>query len=637
MFKPGHKCGYGRHAKKNLKSRAAFFQNLNMIQKKGSVDGQPIATCDVSTFDRVAVDVPSCYNPPTMKSFFTDNGRNRYAICNITFGGKTIQFVTIDGNSMVESQFSDPEYVIRNYNSGRFPPLTFPSNARISASEMTKLDAYSGSIYYCFFLYEVMQRVGLLNTDMVFLSVVNVNLANAFWNGYFMTYGNGQEPGAPPFGPLTCLDVIGHEAGHGIVESLGGLEYRGESGALNESIADILGISLEKYYDVRTKTSKFDWQIGTEIIQGGLRSMSNPNSHEQPSTYNGTYWKNPDNEREDNGGVHTNSGVTNFAYYVAATGAKGTNDFGVPYHAKKEFHMFALTRLVFECMKGEGYQKLSPLATFADFASAIDSNKTIFIQTFQLDPELADTITEALVACGLKQRDSSTDPPPPPFPWPSPFPEPSPWPNPPPPFPTPPAPSPQPPPFPTPPPIPPLPPPCPPNPTPPFPTPPPFPPIPPAPSPQPPPPPPFPTPPAPDPEPNPPIPPPVPPSPDSDDFEFGKLPQPGLEVSPDTHIVLNSLALPPGGYLSLKHASVNMSNPILSLTLQNDITPVYVKLRDSNTTLAEFTINPNPFRKSHYEYKRKLNSVPASQQLVLEIVTGAGGTVYLIKYATRSV
>ena len=74
---------------------------------------------------------------------------------------------------------------------------------------------------------------------------------------------------------LHLLDIVGHEASHGVVEASGGLVYQGESGALNESIADIFGTCLEKYYDIKSGKSLFDWDMGEDIGRN-LRSMSNP-------------------------------------------------------------------------------------------------------------------------------------------------------------------------------------------------------------------------------------------------------------------------------------------------------------------------------------------------------------------------
>ncbi|MFZ9296576.1 MAG: M4 family metallopeptidase, partial [Bacteroidia bacterium] len=57
-------------------------------------------------------------------------------------------------------------------------------------------------------------------------------------------------------------------------------------------------------------------------------NMSNPNQFNHPDTYLGTNWF---TGTADNGGVHTNSGVSNFWFYLLSTGGSGTNDINQAY------------------------------------------------------------------------------------------------------------------------------------------------------------------------------------------------------------------------------------------------------------------------------------------------------------------
>lgn len=156
------------------------------------------------------------------------------------------------------------------------------------------------------------------------------NNANAFPAPYnFMQYGMGD---GQFMKPVVGLDVEGHEFTHMVVANNGngGLPYQGETGALNESFADIFGVCVEFYANVNP-----DWLMGEDIMvsASNLRSISNPNAgggSPQPDTYNGTYWVNP-NSSQDNGGVHTNSGVQNFWFYLLCQGGSGTNDIGNAY------------------------------------------------------------------------------------------------------------------------------------------------------------------------------------------------------------------------------------------------------------------------------------------------------------------
>jgi len=150
------------------------------------------------------------------------------------------------------------------------------------------------------------------------ISFVNVSnedgtsMGNAFWNGLGIYYGNGDNQ----FLPLgRGLDVAGHEISHGVVQSTANLEYYGESGALNESFADIFGAMIDRD----------DWEMGEDVLRNGkpLRDLQNPHNGAQTGDFGGGWQPDHYNERytgsQDNGGVHINSGITNHAYYLFAT------------------------------------------------------------------------------------------------------------------------------------------------------------------------------------------------------------------------------------------------------------------------------------------------------------------------------
>ncbi|KWW26920.1 MAG: peptidase M4, thermolysin, partial [bacterium P3] len=154
----------------------------------------------------------------------------------------------------------------------------------------------------------------------------NTNLDNAYWYPALnaMFYGDGNIK----FDILTALDVIGHEIAHGVCQYSANLVYRGESGAINESLSDIWGACVENYAAPEKQT----WLIGEEMVLSGtaLRDMSNPKSCEHPDTYAGVHWINPSSQY-DNGGVHINSGVMNHWFYLLSEGGSGTNDNGWNY------------------------------------------------------------------------------------------------------------------------------------------------------------------------------------------------------------------------------------------------------------------------------------------------------------------
>ncbi|MDR3328161.1 MAG: M4 family metallopeptidase [Prevotellaceae bacterium] len=150
--------------------------------------------------------------------------------------------------------------------------------------------------------------------------------AAALGSGY-MLYGRGDNVS---YGAVVGLDVEGHEFTHMVTETNGngGLDYQGESGALNESFSDIFATCIEFYSNVNP-----NWTIGENVklvYPYYMRSMSNPKICYQPGTYHGEYWVNTSSS-SDAGGVHTNSGVQNFWFYLLCQGGSGVNDLGNPY------------------------------------------------------------------------------------------------------------------------------------------------------------------------------------------------------------------------------------------------------------------------------------------------------------------
>jgi Zn-dependent metalloprotease len=189
------------------------------------------------------------------------------------------------------------------------------------------------------YYYQKHNRNSIDNAGFALLSYVHANLVgmgypnnvNAFWDGSRMTYGDGD--GVNYF-PLVCLDVVGHELTHGVTDYSSNLIYSNESGALNESFSDIFGNAVEFFKENPGVESGFPnarWRVGEDLTANGLgiRNMANPNEFSDPDTYQGSFWY---TGTADNGGVHTNSGVQNFWFYLLVEGGSGTNDVGYAYN-----------------------------------------------------------------------------------------------------------------------------------------------------------------------------------------------------------------------------------------------------------------------------------------------------------------
>lgn len=145
---------------------------------------------------------------------------------------------------------------------------------------------------------------------------------NAQWLSSLLAMRFGDGPGNNA--PLVSIDVAAHEFTHGVDQFSSNLIYQAESGALDESFADIFGTLVEFYLE----GPGADWLIGEDF--GAIRSMSDPGSFGDPDTYFGSNWA--PLTGGDNGGVHSNSGVQNFWFYLLSEGGSGTNDNGDVYN-----------------------------------------------------------------------------------------------------------------------------------------------------------------------------------------------------------------------------------------------------------------------------------------------------------------
>jgi Zn-dependent metalloprotease len=152
-----------------------------------------------------------------------------------------------------------------------------------------------------------------------------VKFDNAMWDGKQMIYGDGDGKLFNRF--TSAVDVIGHELTHGVTQYSAGLDYSGQSGALNEHISDAFGIMV-KQFAFNQPARESDWLIGAGLLAAGIkgkaiRSMKAPGTaYDDPRLGKDpqpAHMRDYVNTKEDNGGVHINSGIPNKAFYLAAT------------------------------------------------------------------------------------------------------------------------------------------------------------------------------------------------------------------------------------------------------------------------------------------------------------------------------
>ena len=188
------------------------------------------------------------------------------------------------------------------------------------------LDAHFGAETTYDYYKLVHNRNSIDNKGFAIKSYVHYssNYVNAFWDGSRMTYGDGNTTVTP----LTAMDVCGHEITHGLTTFSANLTYSREPGAMNEGFSDIFGTAIEFYSNPTTYTP--NWTIG-ERMNFTIRNMANPKQYGDPDTYKGTNWQ---TSSTDSYGVHTNSGVLNYWFYLLSVGKTGTNDKGTAYNVQ---------------------------------------------------------------------------------------------------------------------------------------------------------------------------------------------------------------------------------------------------------------------------------------------------------------
>ncbi len=208
-----------------------------------------------------------------------------------------------------------------NANNSDLKNVTHVTSGNNSWSDASSVSAHrhAGIVYE--YYRTTHNRNSLDNKGGNILSIVNVTqngapMENAFWNGQFISYGNG----GSLFEPFAkALDMSAHEFTHGVTENSAGLEYKNQSGALNESFSDIFAVMVDRD----------DWTFAEDITRasqqfpnGTARSLEDPHNGGTPGVeawqpkHMNEFQTMP--ESQDNGGVHINSGIPNHAAYLVA-------------------------------------------------------------------------------------------------------------------------------------------------------------------------------------------------------------------------------------------------------------------------------------------------------------------------------
>ena len=152
--------------------------------------------------------------------------------------------------------------------------------------------------------------------------------ANAFWNGTQMAFGQGF---------AAADDIVVHEATHGVTSYSAHLFYYMQSGAINESLSDIMAEFVDLTNGKGNDEASQRWLHGEDMPQGASRSLIDPPAKGDPDKMTSSLYH-CSSVVDDRGGVHYNSGIGNKTAYLMTDGGafngRTVTGIGIPKSAR---------------------------------------------------------------------------------------------------------------------------------------------------------------------------------------------------------------------------------------------------------------------------------------------------------------
>ncbi len=243
--------------------------------------------------------------------------------------GVTLETYLSGGTYYLENASADLGTYTYNNTWSSLYYLTDSDNSWTSSTQASGVDAHYAGTATLDYYYSTFGRNGLdgsggpgyissiTGSGSVISILVNYgnHYANGYWAGSYLVLGDGD---GVTLDPLTSVDVVGHEMTHGVTEDEAGLIYYGQSGAIDESIADVFGAMVERsVYGESADT----WMVGEDcytpaISWDAMRYMDDPTA----DGYSVDHYDDLFTGAADSGGVHMNSGISNLAFYLLSEG-----------------------------------------------------------------------------------------------------------------------------------------------------------------------------------------------------------------------------------------------------------------------------------------------------------------------------
>ena len=216
---------------------------------------------------------------------------------------------------------------------------------------------------------------------------------DASWNGFNFTYCNGF---------ASADDLTGHEFSHAVTDFEANLFSLAQSGALNESFADIFGETIDLVQHVTAEdTPASRWLIAEDVPEfGPFRHMMDPTIFGDPGKMSDVaLFKCDPSAEADNGGIHSNNGVPNHAYALMVDGGSynGSSINGIGFEKAARIHYRALTTY------------LTSSSGFADAFSALSQSCQDLTGTAGITYADCDEVQKALLAVEMNRQPGCFD------------------------------------------------------------------------------------------------------------------------------------------------------------------------------------------------------------------------------------
>lgn len=304
------------------------------------------------------------------------------------------------------SQDSQPVLISSKNNNSRRAVAPVSQEVRECYTIMNKIDRFFRTAF---------QSVPLLDTGRHMISIID----DERFTGHCVWFPEEQVVHIGSFenksikrhfnSPISNLSIITHEFGHATNHFAADFEYLGESGALDEHMADVFAITHEHYVKEQRDASRPDtsWLIGESFLKNpngqgtAIRSMSNPgkafegheacgNDQQIAHTRDMDPREWTEDKDHDWGGVHVYSGIPNRAFYLAA------KDIGGPSWEKPGKIWF---KALLEAGKAAGENCAND--NFAVFA-----HRTYQISRQQFGQEIGNAVARAWKEVGVSATES---------------------------------------------------------------------------------------------------------------------------------------------------------------------------------------------------------------------------------------